>query len=182
MVSRLTCAIVAELAAAPVVPLSCARHGSEAARLLESVRARTSDAEVAASIDALRRRATALASEGAGVDQAIVSAAPALGASARAQLDAALLDLDRAWLDPAGLDGRPWFRSLLCATDRDNGYAPKMLPLLAEATESGDRARAEEAVRRMSRALDRLESGIRRAEGVLAEAAAGVGGPGAAGS
>lgn len=173
MVSRLTCAIVAELSAAPVVPLSCARHGSEAARLLESVRARTADASVAASIDALGRRAMALESAGARVDEAIVSAAPVLGAAARAQLDAALLDLDRAWIDPAGLDGRPWFRSLFCATDRDNGYAPKMLPLLSEATESGDRGRAEEALRRMGRALDRLDAAIRRAAEVLAQAADG---------
>ena len=182
MVTRLTCAIVAELSASPVVPLSCARHGAEAARLLESVRARTADASVAASIDALGRRAAALESAGARVDQAIVSAAPVLGAAARAQIDAALLDLDRAWLDPAGLDGRPWFRSLFCATDRDNGYAPKMLPLLTEATESGDRARAEEALRRMSRALDRLEAAIRRASEVLAEAAAGTGRGGLEGS
>ena len=173
MVSRLTCAIVAELSAAPVVPLSCARHGSEAARLLESVRARTADASVAASIDALGRRAMALESAGARVDEAIVSAAPVLGAAARAQLDSALLDLDRAWIDPAGLDGRPWFRSLFCATDRDNGYAPKMLPLLSEATESGDRGRAEEALRRMGRALDRLDAAIRRAAEVLAQAADG---------
>ncbi|NBP51650.1 MAG: M28 family peptidase, partial [Actinobacteria bacterium] len=50
MVTRLTCAVVAELAASPVVPLSCARHGSEAARLLEAVRARTADASAAAAV------------------------------------------------------------------------------------------------------------------------------------
>ena len=182
MVTRLTCAVVAELAASPVVPLSCARHGSEAARLLEAVRARTADASAAAAVDALTRRAAALASAGARVDEAIVSAAPALGAAARAQLDAALLDLDRAWVDPAGLDGRPWFRSLFCATDRDNGYAPKMLPLLAEATESGDRGRVEEALRRMGRALDRLDAALRRASDVLADAADGVARGRAAGS
>jgi N-acetylated-alpha-linked acidic dipeptidase len=175
MVTRLTCALVAELASSPVVPLSCARHGLEAGRLLEAVRARVADPELGASVDALRRRAAALEASGARVDEAIVSAAPGLGAGVRADLDAALVELDRAWIDPAGLDGRPWFRSLYCATDRDSGYAPTMLPLLAEAIGGGDRARADEACRRTDRALDRLEAGLRRAAGILRDAADGAG-------
>jgi hypothetical protein len=57
-----------------------------------------------------------------------------------------------------------------------------MLPLLAEATESGDRGRVEEALRRMGRALDRLDAALRRASGVLTGAADGVARGRAAGS
>jgi hypothetical protein len=57
-----------------------------------------------------------------------------------------------------------------------------MLPLLAEATESGDRGRVEEALRRMGRALDRLDAALRRASEVLADAADGVARGRAAGS
>ncbi|MFM8731284.1 MAG: transferrin receptor-like dimerization domain-containing protein, partial [Phycisphaerales bacterium] len=74
-----------------------------------------------------------------------------------------LVELDRAWIDPAGLDGRPWFRSLLAASDRDSGYAAVMLPLLAEAIASGDVERVRAAAERYQRVFDRLDAAIRRA-------------------
>jgi N-acetylated-alpha-linked acidic dipeptidase len=47
---------------------------------------------------------------------------------------------------PAGLAGRPWYRNLLFASDRNNGYANIALPGIAEAAEDGDRAREAEEI------------------------------------
>ena len=94
---------------------------------------------------------------------AIVTAGPTLAPAARARIDAALVELDRAWIDPAGLDGRPWFRSMLAASDRDSGYAAVMLPLLSEAVGSGDADRVRSAAERYQRVFDRLDAAIRRA-------------------
>jgi N-acetylated-alpha-linked acidic dipeptidase len=37
------------------------------------------------------------------------------------------------WMTEDGLEGRPWFRNLLAAPDRDSGYATSTWPLLREA-------------------------------------------------
>jgi N-acetylated-alpha-linked acidic dipeptidase len=112
---------------------------------------------------ARRAGARRTADAGARLDAAIVTAGPTLSPAARARIDAALVDLDRAWIDPAGLDGRPWFRSLLAASDRDSGYAAVMLPLLAEAIGSGDPERVRAAGERYQRVFDRLDAAIGRA-------------------
>ena len=163
MVTRMTNALVALLAQSPVLPVSAARHGRDALRVLDALRARSPEGPAAGAIDALRARAQRTAEAGARLDAAIVTAGPTLAPAARARIDAALVDLDRAWIDPAGLDGRPWFRSMLAASDRDSGYAAVMLPLLSEAVGSGDADRVRSAVERYQRVFDRIDAAIRRA-------------------
>ena len=51
----------------------------------------------------------------------------------RATDGADLWSLRTTWMSEQGLDGRPWFRNLLAATDRDSGYATSTWPLLREA-------------------------------------------------
>jgi N-acetylated-alpha-linked acidic dipeptidase len=145
-----------------VLPAGAARHGREALRVLDALRARAPADPPAGAIDALCARARRTAEAGARLDAAIVTAGPTLSPAARARVDAALVELDRAWIDPAGLDGRPWFRSLLAASDRDSGYAAVMLPLLAEAVDSGDAERVRAAAERYQRVFDRLDAAIRR--------------------
>jgi N-acetylated-alpha-linked acidic dipeptidase len=159
----MTNALVALLAQSPVLPVSAARHGRDALRVLDALRARSPEGPAAGAIDALRARAQRTAEAGARLDAAIVTAGPTLAPAARARIDAALVDLDRAWIDPAGLDGRPWFRSMLAASDRDSGYAAVMLPLLSEAVGSGDADRVRSAVERYQRVFDRIDAAIRRA-------------------
>jgi N-acetylated-alpha-linked acidic dipeptidase len=170
MITRMTNGLAALAAAEPVVPLRAARHGLEAARILRTLRERVSHPAAAEAVDALRLRADAVALAGAQVDAALASAMPALdgprGADADAacrRLDALLLSLDRAWLDDAGLEGRPWYRSLFAATDRNDGYAATMLPLLAEAVDSRDVARIVAAAARYGPAFDRLDRALAEA-------------------
>jgi len=74
----------------------------------------------------------------------------------------ALIKVERALLDPAGLAGRPWFKHLIYAPRPT--YKPLVLPALTEALEAGDRSRAMAEVERLARALNRaaavLESGL----------------------
>ena len=168
MVTRMTNALLAAAAEAPVVPLSAARHGIDAQRMLRALRERVTDAGAKAAVDDLVARAGRAAEVGAQVDAAIASAQGTLESrrtdprvvDARRRLDAALLSLDRAWLDDGGLEGRAWFRSLLAATDRDSGYASTMLPLLAEAIDAGRTDRILAAAARYRAAFDRLDRGL----------------------
>jgi N-acetylated-alpha-linked acidic dipeptidase len=62
---------------------------------------------------------------------------------AAAQADAAnrhLMQVERAMTRPEGLRGRPWYRNLAFAADRENGYATLAFPSLIEAIRSGDSA------------------------------------------
>ena len=177
MVTRMTNALACAMADSAVVPLSAARHGVDGQRLLRRVKERAKDPAMAALIDPLIERAGRAAEMGAQLDAALASAHPWLGTvaanrSARAReacarIDAALISLDRAWLEDAGLEGRPWFRSLLAAADKDSGYAATMLPLLTEAVEAGDIARVRGAVARYQGVFDRLDRGIETARAVV---------------
>lgn len=53
--------------------------------------------------------------------------------------------IDRALLDESGLPGRPWFRNLTIASDRDSGYKGTLLPALTDA-QDGTEAQAAAAV------------------------------------
>jgi N-acetylated-alpha-linked acidic dipeptidase len=48
---------------------------------------------------------------------------------------------ERSLARPEGLNGRPWYRNLLYAADRDNGYADVPLPGIAEALRDKDAGR-----------------------------------------
>ena len=81
------------------------------------------------------------------------------GDQARAQrIHEALIRVERALLDPAGLDGRPWFKHLIYVPRPT--YKPLVLPALTEAIEAGDRSRAGAEVERLTRALNRAAAAL----------------------
>ncbi|MEI6879513.1 MAG: transferrin receptor-like dimerization domain-containing protein, partial [Planctomycetota bacterium] len=77
--------------------------------------------------------------------QADVASAQILARRARA--------IDRALLDESGLPGRPWFRNLLIASDRDSGYKGSALPSFEDAP---DGAGATEAAEKLCASAQRL--------------------------
>ena len=79
---------------------------------------------------------------------------------AAALLDEALIKTERAFLDPAGIPGRPWYRHLLFAPKPT--YEPEVLPGVTEALTVGDRSRLDEQVAHLTRALDRAVSVLSR--------------------
>jgi N-acetylated-alpha-linked acidic dipeptidase len=48
------------------------------------------------------------------------------------------MQIERAFLDPQGLPGRPWFRHLLIAPGLTTGYAPWPFPGVQQAIEERD--------------------------------------------
>jgi N-acetylated-alpha-linked acidic dipeptidase len=73
-------------------------------------------------------------------------------------LDRRLLQVERAFTDPAGLRGRPWYRRLIFAPKHT--YAPELLPGIAEAID-------ERNPQRVAQEAKRLTAAIRRAAAVL---------------
>lgn len=162
MLAQLTAVFMGAIADAPVVPLSAARHGASAA---EDIRVLMKQHPAsAATLAPLLARAEAAAEQGERLDASLTSLESGLGAARRAELDAAMLSLDRAWLDAGGLDARPWFRHLGTGVDPRTGYGALRMPLLVEALEANNPDRVRRAVERCQRAFDRLEQGMVRAQ------------------
>jgi N-acetylated-alpha-linked acidic dipeptidase len=76
--------------------------------------------------------------------------------------------VERAFLDPQGLPGRPWFKHLLTAPGLTTGYAPWPFPGLAQAVEDRDARLFEAESARLVRAFE-LASQRLRALGGLGE-------------
>ena len=151
--------IALRLANADVVPLD---YRATADRLREFV-AEALDTARPAQKAALRplagavdRFAAAAGAMGSRIDALLAGEAPARPAAAL--LDAALMRTERAFLDPAGLPGRPWYRHQLFAPKPT--YDPEVLPGVTEALAAGDRPRLDAQVAQLVRALDRAASAL----------------------
>jgi N-acetylated-alpha-linked acidic dipeptidase len=66
----------------------------------------------------------------------------ALGRRVQEATNAELLQVERAFVRSSGLASRPWYRTLIYASDVDNGYSTMPLPGIGEAVRAGDGARA----------------------------------------
>ena len=77
-----------------------------------------------------------------------------------AALNRRALLLERAFIDPAGLPGRPWYRHVVHAPARD--YAPVVLPGISEATAAADAGRIAHETARFSRILRRARDVLRQ--------------------
>jgi N-acetylated-alpha-linked acidic dipeptidase len=68
-------------------------------------------------------------------------------------MDRTLMNAERAFLDPNGIPGRPWYRHLMYAPKAT--YAAEVLPGVAEALEARDARRTAAQVARLVTAIDR---------------------------
>ena len=68
-------------------------------------------------------------------------------------MNAALTQVERAFLDKDGLPGRPWFKHQLIGPGLTTGYAPWPYPALREAVEKKDAAMFDRESRRIQAAL-----------------------------
>jgi N-acetylated-alpha-linked acidic dipeptidase len=72
-------------------------------------------------------------------DRVLVNALPR---SVQEATNAELRKVERAFVRPSGLASRPWYRTLIYASDVDNGYSTMPLPGIGEAVRAGDATRA----------------------------------------
>jgi N-acetylated-alpha-linked acidic dipeptidase len=77
-----------------------------------------------------------------------------------AAVDRALIRTERAFLDPAGIPNRPWYRHLIYAPKAT--YAPEVLPGVTEALEASDHNRTA-----LDTAVARLVAALNRAAAIL---------------
>lgn len=90
---------------------------------------------------------------GRAADAAVDRALGAGDASAFERMNAALTQVERAFLDKDGLPGRPWFKHQLIGPGLTTGYAPWPYPALREAVEKKDAAMFDRESRRIQAAL-----------------------------
>jgi len=76
--------------------------------------------------------------------------------NAAAEINAALIGLEKAWLDDRGLQDREWSRSLYVSPDPFSGYASWMLPGIRYEIETDDPAQVPEWEGRYLDAIQRL--------------------------
>jgi len=107
------------------------------------------------------------------LDQALDALALKDGASAEAieALNAALTRLERAFLIPGGLDGRPWFKHAVYAPGLTTGYASWPLPAVREAIEMNKEDKLKGAVDRTTAAVDAATESLKKASALAVEAA-----------
>lgn len=164
MVARMTNAVTARLANAPLLPLNPA---AQTRAVLKTMRQMNGDlpleplierAEVIADrADRARDRLVLLASQGVFTDQELQ------------RVNAVLRRIDRAWIDEQGLPGRPWFKNLTVSPDPESGYSSWVMPGLRAAKRWGpERANDLAAVlAQHNAALTRVEQSITELEALI---------------
>jgi N-acetylated-alpha-linked acidic dipeptidase len=140
------------------VPLNYATYAREVQSYLSEVAKVAHERRVEVDLAAARKaaadweRASRAALE-------VVERATASGDVARVErVHKALMKVERALLDPDGLNGRPWFKHLIYAPRPT--YKPIVLPGLTEAVEAGDRVRAVAEAERLTRAINRATAAL----------------------
>ena len=176
MLVQVTNVTLARLADDEVLPLDPLRYGPETRGHLETLAARAAALGFEADFAELGSAITRFEQTAAPVLARLREAAGALAAQPREIVNAALIEAERAWIDPAGLPERPWFRNLFAATDPDSGYAAWMLPLLRYHVERRDPEGLAAAEGRYVEVFARLTRIARRIDGVLADVEAARGG------
>ena len=102
-------------------------------------------------------------------DKALAAEVPK---AAREAANRSLITVERAFARPTGLKGRAWYRSLIYASDVDNGYATMSFPGVNEAVRAGDRATATSEIAdlaaRFETAANAIDAATRALQGVPA--------------
>nr|MBP8274358.1 hypothetical protein [Acidobacteriota bacterium] len=83
-----------------------------------------------------------------------------------ARLSDALAQVERAFLNPQGLPGRPWFKHQLIGPGLTTGYAPWPFPALREAVEKRDMTMFNAESKKVVAAIEAGTAKLKTAAGV----------------
>ena len=164
---QLTALTLARLGNADVPAFDYAYLGEYIGRLAREVATRDS-ARGAVNVAALSDAAGRLAEAGRRFADTRDAALTAPNAKAIRAANAELRQVEVSLARPSGLAGRPWYRNLLFAADRNNGYANIALPGIAEAVEDGDAAREAAEVADLTARVTAAAGHLDRATAALA--------------
>ncbi len=158
--------LMARLANADVIPVDAADLGTYLGTLVERTRREPGARAIAPALDDLAAAASQLAEQGRDFrvarDRALAAGRPFAEFTAT---NDQLRVVEQQMLRDGGLKDRPFYRNLLFASDRDNGYANVQLPSIVEALRDND----TEAARL---ATAELAQKVRAAATVVAKATA----------
>ena len=163
MVTQTTLALAALAAEAPCTPARVQWVGRMGMEQLEALEKRTKDPLMLEQLKRVRPGFQSILLRGEAIDRALDATAE-LTPQNDTRVRSGMRRFQQAFIDPKGLDGRPWFLSLLAASDRDDGYAACMLPLLSEAITDADLQRLESATERMQNAQALAEDALTQIE------------------
>lgn len=141
LLSRLTSALVADLADAPRPPIDPVAAVADLSRRLDRYEIQAAEAGLSSDLEPLRADLALTLSACEAAERRLAGLDPDDSTPSQA-----LIAFDRAWIDPDGLPGRPWYRNQLAASDRDSGYGAVVLPAFSEAIRDRDRRAFEEAI------------------------------------
>lgn len=164
--AQMAAVVLARLANADVVPLEYGDLGTYLGTLVERTRGVAGADAITGALDGVASAAALLATMGR---QFSVGRNGALSRDhsvmAYREANAILRQVEREFVRPEGLRGRPFLRNLVFAADRDNGYANVQFPGIVEALRDGDperaRAEADELAARIRRAATRVDQARR---------------------
>lgn len=172
MMTRMTSAVIARLAAAPLCPLDPGAALADMPRRLaemkksaagpDSAASREARAAWAAGLDELSARASTLA------ERIALKQEKMLAEVAAGRVDERVLaahnrwarGLDRAWMREDGLPGREWNKNLYASTDPDSGYGAWILPGLRAAAAEKSASEIERALAMYAGVLERIDAGL----------------------
>lgn len=143
------------LASADVIPLDYEPYALTIAGFIDEIASRGP----APGLDEAKRAAQEMREAAAAFNRRRADALKSGDQQAIRELNARLLRVERALLDPAGIPGRPWYRHQVYAPKYT--YAPELLPGVAEALEAGDQARAAAQAKALAAALRRAAGALR---------------------
>jgi N-acetylated-alpha-linked acidic dipeptidase len=115
-------------------------------------------------LDSLRRQIADFRAAGRDLNLSVTRAVDSgrLDPAAAEHINAALIEVERNWLNPAGIPGRPWWKHSLYGARYT--YAHLELPGLTEAAEAGDWGRAAEQAKILEDELEKNSSLLRQTE------------------
>lgn len=125
------------LANAKLLPLDIDRYGHDLVEHLQTAEKQIQSYAPNHSLAKLKAQAQQIAEQGAALEQELSAllAQRSRGAINEMQLNQALRDLEKAFIDEQGMAYGTWYRSLYASSDPYSGYASWMLPgLLYEAS------------------------------------------------
>lgn len=169
MLTRIGNALVSDLTSSTFVPLDPRGYAPRLRRHLDAAASAAEGTPAEVRFPTLVARVNALEASAQRAGAALEKTAATNGVSVetRRAVDALLIGLERAWIAPEGLPGRPWYRNLYAATDPDSGYGSWTLPLLREAIGRQDAAAEAAAVKAYERVLDRLLARLEAIEAIV---------------
>jgi N-acetylated-alpha-linked acidic dipeptidase len=162
VLARVDGILALRLANADVIPYDIARYGLDIEQHATALEGLARDRGLNVRLDSLRAAARAFAAAAASYDVARAEFAPAENGRSAVlpAINAALIALEKAFIDDDGLQDRPWSRSLYASPDPFSGYASWMLPGIRYEIESGNAAGVVEWERRYVRALEELRTRV----------------------